>query len=506
MKRLETPFEGCFERPGSRWGPVAGLLCPRMLNKIPWKRKTFADTADPPLARAPGAGPTRPLPRCRSLPVACMELSVARRCWVRPALSEKSAFSSCLRNGLRAYAPRGASPGRSPRVHAPERLVARSVCSLVYCGPRLPAPSSRRDHAGQELRRPPLCSELVREIRFPVAGGWGRAAHTPACAVTPVTPRVVAGRGGVWKGGGGLPVPPASPFPPCLLSRASLPLASTSRPLSRRGRVARGACRVLSCECGCRLVPPPSSAAFPRPVESREPSSPSTGFWRVRVSRGWPRSRGRTLFGGAAVGRVRRVVGRRDPLPLVGLRRWASVSASVLSRAGWRLLGFFPRGSVGLGSVGSVLAGVAGLLPGSGVQRDSRRFSPRVPGRRPSERASPGPLVRRLPPGGPCGRPCRRRPSFLPSRSPSPRAGGPSPPRLDRPTRGRAAGPSARGAAGHARAPGGRRGARGRGRPAGGRSCGLKGVPVPRPRRRLARSLEAACGGKVAPRGERKEA
>lgn len=281
-------------------------------------------------------------------------------------------------------APSGARPGMPP---------ARGVCSLS----RLPRPAPPRSEFGEgsrgaELRRP----AAVRGARGGKFGfrwqvvGEGRA-HARVRGAPP-HPEGRRGDGGVGKGGGGLPVPPAFPFPPCLLSRASLPLASTSRPLSRCGRVARGACRVLSGECGCRLVPPPFLGGVPTAggIAGALLLPPSTGFWRIRDSRGWPRSRGRTLFGGTAVGRVRRDVGRRGPLPRVGLRRLASVSASAFPRAGWRLLGF-PRG-VPRSRVGSVPRAWRDCSRGSGVQRDSRRFSPRVPGRRPPERSPPVPL------------------------------------------------------------------------------------------------------------------
>lgn len=81
---------------------------------------------------------------------------------------------------------RGVSPGWSPRVARPRLPSARSVCSLVYRGPRLPAPSSGRDYAGQSLsscrvRRSSGCSG---------GGGGGRTVRVPACAAPLHSPRV----------------------------------------------------------------------------------------------------------------------------------------------------------------------------------------------------------------------------------------------------------------------------------------------------------------------------
>lgn len=65
-------------------------------------------------------------------------------------------------------------------------------------------------------------------------------------------------------------------------------------------------------------------------------------------------------MGRPAVGRVRRVVGRRDPLPLEGLRRSASVCAHrVLPRVG-AFLGL-PGGLLVSGRLGLPQACVVGL-------------------------------------------------------------------------------------------------------------------------------------------------
>lgn len=79
----------------------------------------------------------------------------------------------------------GFSPEWSPRVARPRLPSARSVCSLVYRGPRLPAPSSGRDYAGQSLsscrvRRSSGCSG---------GGGWGKdRARARVRGTSPPTP------------------------------------------------------------------------------------------------------------------------------------------------------------------------------------------------------------------------------------------------------------------------------------------------------------------------------
>lgn len=133
---------------------------------------------------------------------------------------------------------------------------ARSVCSLVYRGPRLPAPRSGRDHAGQSLSvvLPWLRGRVVRLC----GGGRGKGSvHTPACVVPSSPPEGRRGAG-CWGGDGGLPGPTRLPVPhPCLPSRASLSLASTTLVApATRACAARVARCVLLGLCGCRLVPP----------------------------------------------------------------------------------------------------------------------------------------------------------------------------------------------------------------------------------------------------------
>lgn len=234
---------------------------------------------------------------CCSFPVACTEPLAARRCWVRPALSEEFAFSSYLRKGpLRSL--RGFSR-MVPSADRPDRLLCAAFAlssTATRASPLRVRGGITRDGALSTGRSAELVGRWVSGGRW-----WGRAVHTPACAVPPSPRGVVAGRVGL-EGRRWAPGPtrlPVSPVPS--VACASLPRASTSQPLLRRGRVACGVCRVLSGECGCRLVPP-SHGSVPTAGGDRgsrtTPPSPSAGLSRVRDPRGWPRSRGRTLLGG----------------------------------------------------------------------------------------------------------------------------------------------------------------------------------------------------------------
>lgn len=354
-------------------------------------------------------------------------------------------------------------------------LSARSVCSLVYRDPRLPAPSTRRDHAGPGSVDLPLCGACGGDW---VSGGrWrGRAVHTPACAVPPSPRGVVAGRVGL-EGRRWAPGPtrlPVSPVPS--VACASLLRAPTSRPLSRRGRVARGACRVLSGVCGCRLVPP-FHGSVPTAGGDRgsppTPPSPSAGLSRVREPRGLASLSGADFLFGGTGGRPRPA--RRRTL---GTRCQAGVFV------GWRRR--LPRSSlasvgVSSGSRGCPLvsgrlgaAGVAGLLRvGCSVIPAGLA---RVPGRRPS--GLPVPCE-----ASPAGGAAAAGPAVDGPRS----AGSLPPPRppavlslslLVWLTRGRAAGPLLTGGQPGVHGPRGGRGVPGgRGRPAGGRKLRFEGRP-----------------------------
>lgn len=231
-------------------GDLSQVSSVRECSRIPWERKETLPVPQTPLV----AHLAWVFPLSCAVLVACMGLLVARPWWVRPALSEKFAFSSYPSERVCAYDPRGVSPAWSPRVPALDRLV-RAAFALS----RLPRPAPPRSEfeegsRGAELADPPLCGASSGEL-FVVAGGRAR----PACAAPPLTPRVAAGRGrlGGWRW---LPVPPASRFPPpCLPSRASL---SRSRPrlgLSRGAGVLRVVRSVRPRVCAVVASPP-----FPR--------------------------------------------------------------------------------------------------------------------------------------------------------------------------------------------------------------------------------------------------
>lgn len=350
------------------------------------------------------------------------------------------------------------------------------------------------------------CAELVGEIGFLVAGGGEGPCTCPRARYPPH--REGSSRDGwVWKGGGGLPVPPASPFPPCPPSRVR-PSHARPRPGHSRGeavsRVVRAAC---SRATAVAASSPPSTAAFPRPVEiagALLPPLPPPRGSRGSVTRGgWPRSRGRTLIWGnrrSAASGASSDVGTRCRTG--GLRRLASVSASALSRVGWRLLGL--PGVVPLVSGRLGAAGVAGLLRvGCSVIPAGLA---RVPGRRPGGlpvpcEASPAGGAAAAGPAVDGPRPCRfappPRPPAVLSLSllvrPTPRPCCRAPPHGGRPG---------------AHVPRGGRGVPwGKGRPAGGEKLRFAGRPGLRGRGGVFSPglLEAVCGGKVAPRGVKDE-
>lgn len=232
------------------------------------------------------------------------------------------------------------------------------------------------------------CAELVGEIGFLVAGGGEGPCTRPRARYPPH--REGSSRDGwVWKGGGGLPVPPASVSPVPSVACAS-PHARP-RPGHSRGevvsRVVRAACSRASAVAASS---PPSTAAFPRPVEIAgavlPPLPPPRGS-RGSVNRGV----GLALGGGlliwgnrrsAASGASSDVGTRCHAGVFVGWRRrlprFALASAGVSSGS---------RGlSVGFGS--ARCRGRGGTAPGW-VQCDSRRLGSRA--RSPPERP-PGPL------------------------------------------------------------------------------------------------------------------
>lgn len=230
------------------------------------KKKSLTDAADPPL-RARKHAP---------LLAAAAGGSSGR---VRPALNEKSAFSSDPRKG-RAVSDSGClgfppawSPdptGCSPR--PPDaRSFAPSVCAPLSRQPR-PAPprsESEGDHAGQSCRRHP--GVAWSHVAFAVVwrGRGGTVCARPRASV----PRLPEGRRGPRTGGGTVWrwwAPGSHTSSP--RSRGSCPprTAPPARPRYRRSRGADMPLRVHAC---VSLVLVPSmegrlvllhAAAFPR--------------------------------------------------------------------------------------------------------------------------------------------------------------------------------------------------------------------------------------------------
>lgn len=353
-----------------------------------------------------------------------------------------------------------------PSAARPDRSLLRAAFALSSTATRASPLRVRggitRDRALSTCR----CAELVGEIGFLVAGG-GEGPCTRPRARYPPSPRgVVAGRVGL-EGRRWAPGPtrlPVSPVPS--VACASLLRASTSRPLSRRGRVACGACRVLSGVCGCRLVPP-FHGSVPTAGGDRgsppTPPSPSAGLSRVREPRGLASLSGADFLFGGTGGRPRPA--RRRTL---GTRCQAGIFV------GWRRrLPRFSLASAGVssGSRGCPLvsgrlgaAGVAGLLRvGCSVIPAGLA---RVPVRRPS--GLPVPCEASPAGGAAAAGPAVDGPRSAGSLPPPRPAGGPVSlaPRLADP-RPCCRAPPHGGAAGRARAPGRSRGAWGKGPPGG---------------------------------------
>lgn len=402
---------GCSERPGCRWRPVAGPLCPRMLNENTLEEKDLTDTADP-----PRAGPSHPLPHCRPLPVACTELAFGLLVGVGcvPALSEKPAFSSCLSERVACFrSPEGLLPdgplGCTPR----NAFCARRLLSLVYRGPRLPAPSSGRDHAGQSFVGLPLCAELV--VGNSVSGGrrWGRAAHTPACAVPP-SPRGSSRGRGCRQGRRWAPGPtrlPVSPVP----SVACVPPTRVHVSATLAARACRAWCvpRALGrVRLPPRPTPVPRRRSHGRWNRGSPPPPPLHGVLEDPCLAGLASLSGADSFRGNG-GRPRPA--RRRTSGPAAARRSSSAGVGVCIGFPSRWLAspwVFRGGSLGLGSAARC-RGRGGTAPGGAVCsvipagfRLACPVAARPSGlpRSPCEASSPA--------GGPCGRPCRRRPSL----------------------------------------------------------------------------------------------
>lgn len=231
---------------------------------------------------------------------------------------------------------------------------------------------------------------LWERLGFLVAGGGEGPCTRPRARYPPHRARGRRGTGGFGRAAVGSRSHPPPRFPPCPASRVR-PSHARPRPGYSRGevvsRVVRAACSRASAVAASS---PPSTAAFPRPVEiagALLPPLPPPRGSRGSVNRGvglalggglliWGNRRSAASGASSDVGtrcHARVFVGWRRCLP-----RFSLSSAGVSSGS---------RGlSVGFGS--ARCRGRGGTAPGW-VQCDSRRFGSRA--RSPPERP-PGPL------------------------------------------------------------------------------------------------------------------
>lgn len=203
---------------------------------------------------------------CCSFPVACTEPLAARRCWVRPALSEEFAFSSYLRKGL--YDLRGASPGWSPRLPA----LTSAFCAQRLLS-RLPRPAPPRSEYEEGSRGTGLCRPAAVRSLWGRLGLWwqvaGKGRAHARVRGTPLTARGRRGTGGFGRAAVGSRSHPPPRFPRAL-RRVCVPPTRAHVPATLAARSCRAWCvpRALG-----RLRLPP------RPPLPRQRSH---GRWRSR--------------------------------------------------------------------------------------------------------------------------------------------------------------------------------------------------------------------------------
>lgn len=253
----------------------------------------------------------------------------------------------------------GAPPERAPRVPAARDRLMRAASVLSSTAARASPLRVRGGITRGRARRPAValswCGVLL--VVVVVAGKGPRACP---CARYPPSPR-----GSSWGGGVGMAAvgsrshpPPLPPVPSAVcvpLARARSRLVPLPRPGVHR---ACGACRV--CSRAVRWSPRfPFRGSVPTTGGNRGISFPSSVSGRARVLRDLIAPLGADVFGGTVVGRVRRVVGRRDPLPLEGL--WRSASSVSVSVSLVLVSPGAPGGPSVLGRLGAVGV-VAGLL------------------------------------------------------------------------------------------------------------------------------------------------
>ena len=144
----------------------------------------------------------------------------------------------------------------SARLRPTRLFCAQRLLSLVYSGPRLPAPSLGRDHAGQSSSSHRWCGAVESRWRsVAVGGGEGPRAHA---RVRGTSSHRGSLRDGKRKGGGGHPAPHSSPVRPRAFRRVRPP---RPRPCLGPATAMRACCAwCVLCAlglCGCRLAPLP---------------------------------------------------------------------------------------------------------------------------------------------------------------------------------------------------------------------------------------------------------
>lgn len=378
-----------MERLGSRWGAWSQVPAVRACSRRPRRRKRPYRYRRPPHPLARGASRSPP----RLFPVACTELLAARRCWVRPALSEKFSFSSDLRKGLCALrSPRGfsrmvPSGARPDRLLCAQRLLSLSSTATRASPLRVRGGITR----GTEPCRPAAVRGSLGEIGF----RWQVAGKGPCTRPRVRYPPHHEGRrvtGGFGRAVVGSRSHPPPRFPRAF-RRVCVPPARVHVPAALAARSCRVWCvpRALGRERLSPRPPPDHGSVSTAGGLAGALLPPSTGLRRVRDSRGWPRSRGRTLFLGerrSAASGASSDVGTRSAAAAAS-RAAAGGSVRGESRparwTGERLSGCrLSDGSVGLLAEGASAGGPSGpAVLWEGVRRGRLPGLPRwAPGRR----------------------------------------------------------------------------------------------------------------------------
>lgn len=210
---------------------------------------------------------------CCSFPVACTEPLAARRCWVRPALSEEFAFSSYLRKGL--YDLRGGFSRMVPSAARPDLRLLRAAFALSSTATRASPLRVRggitRDGALSTCR---CVWSLWERLGFLVAGGGEGPCTRPRARYPPHRARGRRGTGGFGRAAVGSRSHPPPRFPRAL-RRVCVPPTRAHVPATLAAR----SCRVWCVPRALGRLRLPPRPPLPRQRShgrwrSREPSYP----------------------------------------------------------------------------------------------------------------------------------------------------------------------------------------------------------------------------------------